>query len=543
MRKSTLHSLIIGFSPDQHIALLQELNSASGLLRLNEKALKPAAFDLLLKRSQLDVVFLKHSLKANFLPLYKKLSNNNQDCVVVELIDPSCEEIDDIGPKSAVIQRCQLLHDSSIQAFHLILQFVMQYVMLKKDFRRCKSLLYLSESRALRLVDSSNHAIAFMANGKFIHANIPFLVMFSADSMAELKRFSLSKLITQDEHEVFSKYLTHVNSSQKVTANLVLNMRRTSGATFNAKIQISQVVSNGQRCHQIWVERRTQPYKKEVIPVTKTLNIWDMPLESVESIEKNPFDRVLGTARSVDVGIENSLSVLQRELLSDNIVRLRFRELYNPSNPLLSAVWVKLDVDPDSFRMVNSLLSRTTARASRVHASFWDQLMFELVLESLASEVFSERSYFIVLSANTMHDSGFMVWLYRRLKALGNKTKRLTLVLDAEMPMNRIPQAQKITPLLAGVGCGIALNNFSVNTTPLFLFKHMKPDHVVLDTQWIDELKSKNDNGLFIKRFVKNLETLGTAVLISQSLQKHQDRLFVLTAAAIGQEIPTQSFV
>jgi EAL domain-containing protein (putative c-di-GMP-specific phosphodiesterase class I) len=106
--------------------------------------------------------------------------------------------------------------------------------------------------------------------------------------------------------------------------------------------------------------------------------------------------------------------------------------------------------------------------------------------------------------------------------------------------MNRIPQMNKIVSLLKKTGCSIALNNFSVDTTPLFLFKSIKPSQVIFDSQWVDEIKTKNDNGLFIKRFVQKLENLGVSVLVPQSMQKDQDRLFVLTGASIGQEIPTQ---
>jgi len=542
MRNPTLHSLIIGFSSEKHIALVHDLKSAHTLLKVNQKALKPDAFDLLIKRSRIDVVFLKYGRKADFQPLYKKLRANNKDCIVVELIDPMSEALDVAASSQTSIQKCRVIHDSEFREFHLALQFVMQYVILKKDFRRCKSLLYLSENRVSRLVDSSNHAIAFIAEGKILHANIPFLVMFSTESLAELKRFSLPKLIAKDEHGVFANYLANVNRSPKFTADLVLTMQRTSGAHFNAKIQASQVVSKGRRCFQLWVEPRTQDYKEEIIPVTHALNIWDLPMAQTDQVENNPFDRVLGKTVQAEGAAETSLDVLQSELISDDQVKLRFRELYEPGSRSLNAVWAKLDVDPEDFRMINSLLSRNTPANSAlpVYASFWDQLMFKLVLNVLSLEVLSDRKYFVTLSANMIANTEMMIWLNKLLQALGNKAEQLVLIIDAEMPMNRIPQTHKVINLLRSTGCRIALNNFSVDTTPLFLFKHIKPEQVILDSEWIDELKNKNDDGLFIKRFVLKLEGLGVSVLIPQAHQKHQDRLFVLTGTSFGQEIPTQ---
>ena len=540
MRKATLHSLIIGFTPEQHSALVQDLKSVHPSLRINGSALKPDAFDSLIKRSRIDVVFLKYSPQASFQPLYKRLYSNNQDCIVVELIDPLFKLQKDEVPLQKGIQKCRVIHDPKFREFHLALQFVMQYVILKKDFRRCKSLLFLSESRVSRLVDSSNLAIAFIAEGKILHANIPFLVMFSAESLAELKRFSLQKLIAEDENEVFANYLMNLNRSPKFNADLVLTMRRTSGAPFSAKIQASRVVSKGRRCYQLWVEQRAQDYQEELIPVTKALNIWDMPADSAERIDNNPFDRVLSKDVQTDEVPENSLEVLQKELINDNQVKLRFRELYESGRRPINTAWAKLDIDPEDFRMINSLLSRNMTAKLPVYASFWDQLMFKLVLEVLKLETLSERKYLVTLSANMIADSEMMMWLRKLLELLSEKAKQLVLIIDAEMPMNRIPQTHKVVDLLRGTGCSIALNNFSVDTTPLFLFKHIKPKLVILDSEWIDELRDKNDDGLFIKRFVLKLESLGVSVLIPQAQQKHQDRLFVLTGTSFGQEIPTQ---
>ena len=541
MRKPTLHCIIIGFSSVQHSALVQNIKSTHAPLRVNEVSFKPDVFDLFLKRSSVDVVFLKYNSKANFQPLFAKLRSNNKDCIVIELVDPASNVLNENGaPLSAAIQKCRLTHSSSLREFHLSLQFVMQYVILKKDFRRCKSLLHLSETRALKLVDSSNYAIAFIYKGKFIHANIPFLVMFSAESIDELKRFSLSKLIDQDEHVVFAKYLMNVTNAPAFNADLVLSMRRTSGAPFNAKIQVSQVVVNGHSCYQMWIEQRTQDLKEEVIPVTKTLNIWDMPVDQEGKVETYPFDHTLEKDLQGDTESEDSLDVLQRELLSNDLVKLRFRELHDPRNLLLNSVWVKLDVEPDNFRMVNVLLSRNAVLASEAFTNFWDHLTFKLVLESLRLEALSKRNYLVTLSNNSMMNQEMMLWFFKQLKALGKASKQLTLVIDAEMPMNRIPQAQRMVNLLQKTGCYIALNNFSVDTTPLFLFKNMKPSQVILDSQWMDEIKNKNDNGLFIKRFVKKLESLGVSVLIPQIRQKDQDRLFVLTGTSIGQEMSTQ---
>ena len=542
MRLPTLHSLIIGFSSDQHTALIRDIKLAHASLSVNEKALKPDDFDILVRRSCIDVVFLKYNAKANFLPLHTKLYSSNRDCIVVELVDPSTKQVEVVEPLQPTVQKCRVIYDPEFHMYHLGLRFVMQYVTLKKDFRRCKSLLHLSESRVSRLVDSSSKAIAFISEGKILHANIPFLVMFSAESVTELERFSLQKLISKDEHKVFAKYLADINRSPKFTADLILTMFRTSGAPFNAKVHVSPIVSKGRRCYQLWVEQRTQDYKEEVIPVTKALNIWDMPTAKTDIVGENPFDHFFPNETEAAQTSERSTDVLQAELINDGQVKLRFRELYVTGGYSINTAWAKLDVDAEDFRMINSLLSHNpeTTSALPAYANFWDQLMFKLVLETLSLETLSTRTYLVTLRANIMTDSRMMIGLSKMLQVLGDKAKQLVLVIDGEMPMSRIPQVLEEVERLRESGCQIALNKFSADTTPLFLFKHINPQQVILDSEWIDELKNKYIDDEFIKRFVQKLESLGASVLIPQAHQKHQDRLFVLTGTSFGQEIPTQ---
>ena len=541
MKKPSLQSLIIGFTLEQHTALVEDIRSTQAAIRLNESSIKPDVFDLLIKKTTVDVVFLRFNRNANFASLYQRLQDNNQDCIVIELLDVPSVAKQKIGLSADDLQRCQLVNEPRQREFQLVLKFVTQYVILKKDFRRCKSLLYLSEGRTLRLVDSSNHAIAFLSKGKFIHANIPFMVMFSAESLDELKRFSLTKLIAQDEREVFAEYISNVSKRPNHRADLVLNMRRITGAPFNAKIQVSPIVVNGERCYQLWAEQRTQVFSEESIPVTKALNIWDMPAAPLDKVALNPFDRIVSSTAKKGDENENKVEVLQQELLVDDLVKLRFRELYEQGNRALNAAWVKLDVEPDNFRKINELLSRSPNASSPLYAGFWDRLMFQLLLQTLGVEVVAKRKYLVTLSINTINDAQMMMWLYKQLKALGSKTSQLILVIDAEIPMNRIPQTHKVATLLRSTGCHIALSNFSVNTTPLFLFRQIKPAQVILDSQWIDELKAKKDDGLFIRRFVRKLEDFGVSVLIPRSQQKHQDQLFVLTSRSISQEILTKN--
>ena len=539
MLKSSLHILIVGLSEPQHAALVSDCKRVDNTMQLNQKTLRPSGFKSVLQRWPIDAIFIKRKPDSSLDSLYPALKKNNPDCIVVELIEPllrsnSVDEIIDL-------QSCRIIFDRKHAEFYLALQFVVQYTRLKIDFRRCKSLLFLSEQRSSRLVNSSSIAIAYLFQGKILHANIPFLVMFQADSVAELKRFPLLKIIDKDEQRIFASYLTEVRKAPHLHTDLTLTLKRVSGAPFYAKVNISPVVIRDQRCYQMWVEELPQESKPDVIPVAKSLNVWDMPIENTETIQVNPFDRVLDTSGE-KARKETSIDVMLDELQHDELVKLRHKELYVSGEGGLNHVLIDLDVIPDEFKKINTLLTKMPEVASNplVYSHFWDQLLFRMVGDELLHDNNPDRTYMVALSAGVISDAQIVLWLFKILKLLRSNDIQLMLLVDAQIPMNRIPQTQKVIELLRGGGCEVALNNFSVETTPLFLYRRVRPEAVFLDSQWLDVLKGKADGNMFLSRFVQQIEGRGVSVFIPHAIQKSQNRLLVLSGTSFGQEKTTK---
>ena len=546
MQKPTLHSLILGFPPTQHAALSQTLRSFSIGLNLNAVSLQPQQLKQRLVSGPVDVVFILQKTISNREQLARLLSKNNRDSILVELIHPNAS----LAPPSFshLLQACKVVYDPARKEFLLALQFVLQYTVLKKEFRHCKSLLLLSETRAHRLVDSSSRAIAYIANGRILHANIPFLVLFAASSMEEMQRFSLLRLISKDEHALFAKYLAGIKRTPGISTSLALTMRRTSGAPFNARVHISPVVLEGQRCYQIWVDQITKNSDKdEVIPVAKPLNIWDLPLDQGDVVEVNPFDDVLGLSESQSKSSLNqkqSTDILLDELEQDEQVGLRMRELHAPGRIPLNMTWVDLDVPPDQFKKVNMLLSRLPVKDSSGldYTGFWEQLKYRLLFSEVTHTASSTTMYLVELNKHVIANADAIIWLFKLLSNLGDKARQLTLMVDANIPMSWIPQTQKVISLLRSSGCSIALNNFSVDTTPLFLYRKIQPERLIFDRQWLESLKQKPQGNLFLSRFIQQLKRRDVSVVLPFAQQKHQNRLLVLPGSSFCQENPTQGW-
>lgn len=538
MHKSSLHILILGLTGQEHTSLISDVERLDHAVFLNREPIKGSGLKAVVQGKAIDAVFIKTKSGAIPSALSSALKKNNPDCIVVELVQ-SPIDLSDSGSVGA-LQKCRVIFDRGRSEFHLAIQFVLQYTRLKIDFRRCKSLLYLSETRASRLVNSSSLAIAYLYQGKILHANIPFLVLFKADSIEEIQRFSLLKLIDPDEREVFANYLAEVRQAPHLNAELSLSLKRITGIPFYGKVNISPTVVRGRQCYQMWVQELSQDSKPEVIPVAKSMNVWDMPEQSEEAIQVNPFDPVISPPKKSRQ--ETRVDVLLDALQHDEVVKLRFRELYISGKGALNHVLVDLDVLPDEFKKVNALLAKMPEMtpSPTVYGHFWDRLLLRMLGDELFHEGNSGRVYLLTLSSSMISDVESVMYLYKMLKHLQSKRIQLMLLVDAQIPMDRIPKIQKTIQLLRSSGCKIALNNFSVDTTPLFLYRRIQPEAVLLDSGWLDVLKEKKDGHAFLIKFVQQIEGRGVSVIIPHAIQKSNDRLLILSGASFGQEKPTQ---
>lgn len=535
MQKNSLHIFIIGLSEPEHAAFILDFQRVDSDIDINAEPLMATQLKEALQQKRVDVVFIRCKSNASLEGLYSALKKNNPDCIVVELLNSPLYAT--YTKRLEDLQSCRIVHDRSRAEFHLALQFVLQYTRLKVDFRRCKSLLYLSETRTSRLVNTSSIAIAYLHRGKILHANIPFLVLFDAASVEEIKRFPLLKLIDSSEREVFARYFTEIRKAPRLNTELTLTLKKTSGVPFYGKIHISPTVIRRRHCYQFWVERLSNETITEVIPVAKSLNVWDVPEKDDESVHNNPFDQVLSVSKGKEQK-ETGFDVLLNALQYDESTKLRHQELYIQNEGGVNTVWVDLDISSDEFKKINGLLAKmpTVSSGSRVYEHFWDQLLFRLVCDELLHEKSTDRIYLATLSNGMISDAEVITWLYKMLKLLNNKSGQLMLVVDAKIPMNQIPQTQKVIELLRSSGCKIALNNFSVDTTPLFLYRRVKPETVFLDSQWLHVLKEKTDGQLLLSKFIQRVEGQGVSVFIPHTIQKSRDRLLVLSSTSFGQE-------
>ncbi len=531
--------LIIGLSKLEHLALVRDVRKIEADIQLNSAPIDANDLSLALQKTPVDAIFIRRYQSSDPEKLYPALKNNNRDCVVVELVDSPVRF--EVSAGAFGSQGWQIIFDRNSDEFQLALRCVLQHVHLKVDFRRCKSLLYLSETQVSRLVDSSSMAIAYLYQGKILHANIPFLVLFGADSVDEIKRFPLPKLIDPKEHEVFADFLSDVRQSPPLKTQLTLSVKRITGIPFSAKVSLFPAVLGEQFCHQMWVEEYPRASMPEAIPTAKSMNIWDLSDEDNEASRVNPFDQVLKPATE-GAQKENRVDVLLEALRHDESVRLRFRYLYVVGQGVVNRTWVKLDVHPDEFKKINDLLVNIPEVSSNsAHLGlFWDRLLFQMLGELLHKNG-SDQTYLVSLSASMLSDVGMIMWLCKLLAQLQDKSTQLMLLIDAQMPMQQMLQLQKVIELLRESGCQIALNNFSAGDSSLFLSRRIHPEAVFLDVQWLEMLKKKPDGNVCLSKFVRQIEGCGVSVIIPHMIQKSQNRLFVLSGSSFNLENLSQN--
>jgi len=163
-----------------------------------------------------------------------------------------------------------------------ILQFIIQSTREKSRFRRCKSLLGVSEKRCQWLVNSSREAIAFISRDMHWYANTSYLDLFGISSISKLRSITVKDLIVDDEHELFDSFQKNLVKGEESKRSIMLSMKRLNGSTFRSNAYLIPSVYKSHKCYQLWI--------REINSLTETdddkSNVKSRsPLSSLSSIE------------------------------------------------------------------------------------------------------------------------------------------------------------------------------------------------------------------------------------------------------------------
>lgn len=133
------------------------------------------------------------------------------------------------------------------------IDFLLRYAQLKNDFRHCKQFLSIAELRCQWLMDYSREAIAYIARGRHLHANLEYLALFGFESAHTALETPLASLVDAKERAAFAPLQRDAATTTRVAGKTLVTLQRTDRQLFRAEVRFIPSVFRGKRCLQVHV--------------------------------------------------------------------------------------------------------------------------------------------------------------------------------------------------------------------------------------------------------------------------------------------------
>jgi diguanylate cyclase (GGDEF)-like protein/PAS domain S-box-containing protein len=239
---------------------LEEAEQIISLLRNTGIAVRPARatnteqLQAAVTELEPDIVMFDPSVKALELrEVLKLLDTSGRDYSLLGLIQSMDNQLVAdlfVGGARGVASRSQP------KQMIAVLQREFEALQTRRQVRRLESSLRESERRCDALLDSSTDAIAYVHEGMHVRANQAYLTTFGYDSFDDLLGMPVLDMIEATNADEFKALLRGHARQEKLPSQLTLRARRADGSHFDATVEFTQAMFEGEPCLQIVFRRQ-----------------------------------------------------------------------------------------------------------------------------------------------------------------------------------------------------------------------------------------------------------------------------------------------
>ena len=160
-----------------------------------------------------------------------------------------------------------------------------------------------------------------------------------------------------------------------------------------------------------------------------------------------------------------------------------------------------------------------------------DKLIVETTIHEITSKNMLEHSYGINISARSIADEHFMIWLERKLLREPAAAPRLVFEITEQGLQQNIKISKRLVEMLHRVGARVTVERFGVGLTSFKFFRDLTPDYIKMDSSYTRDIDDDKNNQYFLRLMVDLAHRLGISVLaesVESQEEKHTlEKLFV----------------
>ena len=160
-----------------------------------------------------------------------------------------------------------------------------------------------------------------------------------------------------------------------------------------------------------------------------------------------------------------------------------------------------------------------------------DKLIVESIIKEIINKNMYEQSFGINISARSISDEHFMIWLERKLLRDPKVATRLIFEITEYGLQQNIKTSKRLIDMLHRVGSRVTVERFGVGLTSFKFFRDLTPDYIKMDSSYTRDIDDDKNNQYFLRLMVDLAHRLSINVLVESvenQAEKHTlEKLFI----------------
>ncbi len=160
-----------------------------------------------------------------------------------------------------------------------------------------------------------------------------------------------------------------------------------------------------------------------------------------------------------------------------------------------------------------------------------DKLVIDTTINEIINKNMIEHSYGINISARSINDQHFMIWLERKLLREPSAATRLVFEISEFGLQQNIQTGKRLIDMLHRAGARVTVERFGVGLTSFKFFRDLTPDYIKMDSSYTRDIDDDKNNQYFLRLMVDLAHRLGVSVLaesVETQEEKHTlEKLFI----------------
>ena len=157
-----------------------------------------------------------------------------------------------------------------------------------------------------------------------------------------------------------------------------------------------------------------------------------------------------------------------------------------------------------------------------------DKLIIETTIRVIMDKNMLEHSFGINISARSVSDEHFMVWLERKLLREPQVAPRLIFEITEYGLQQNIKTSKRLIDMLHRVGARVTVERFGVSLTSFKFFRDLKPDFIKMDASYTRGLEEDKNNQYFMRLMVDLAHRIGVSVF-AEGVESQEEKHIIET--------------